>query len=330
VDRRGLLAKAADVLRIDPGSLTGQPYPPADERQAMVTSFAFQIRRILGQTTPQLAGISPVTVDDLAARVAEAAGMADSGDEYALALALTDLIAHSEITVADAPPGDRGRAERLREDGLLLGAGLLRRLGYPDLAWLLLHRATAEAGPRLAVVVEEARLLLACGQPEEALARAVRATDTERGLHVEQDLPATVSFAHAMADRPETATRVLDATEHRATTPAARAALAAARTVTAVESGAVDEVPDLLHAVDLAALPPAARADLLVAVAGATARRGEARGAAALLTEADELAPLRVRLDPFARDLLIVLPSRTDDQDAAEILRALADRAGLT
>jgi hypothetical protein len=40
----------------------------------------------------------------------------------------------------------------------------------------------------------------------------------------------------------------------------------------------VDEVPDLLHAVDQAALPPAARADLLVPVAGADASDGARLG----------------------------------------------------
>lgn len=344
VDRRGLLAKAADVLRIDPANLTGQPYPPADERQAAVAGVAFRVRRILGQVTPQPASAFPVTVDDLAVRVTRAAGMAASCDEFALALALPDLIARGEATVTaafpEAPPGDRGRAERLRDEGLLLGAGLLRRLGHRDLAWVLLRRAKREPGPGLTVVVEEVRLLLACGRPEAALAHAARPIevpgrhgprpDTEHHLDVEQDLAVLVAFAHAMADRPETATRVLDATEYRATTPAARAALAAARTVTAVESGEVDEVPDLLHAVDQAALPPATRADLLVAVAGAAARRGEVWEAAARLTEADELTPLRVRLDPFARDLLTVLPSCTDDRDTARTLQALATRAGLT
>jgi transcriptional regulator with XRE-family HTH domain len=348
VDRHGLIAKAADVLRVDPSSLTGQPYPPADERQAAVMGVALRVRRVLGQVTPQPASAFPVTVDDLAVRVTQAAGMAASGDEFALALALPDLIARGEAAAASpgAPPGDRGRAERLWGEGLLLGAGLLRRLGYRDLAWVLLHKAKREPGPGLAIVVEEVRLLLACGRPDAALAHAARPTDVhgrygprpdtdhhpdaERDAAVERDLAVLVAFAHAMADRPETATRVLDAAEHTATTPVARAALAAARTVTAVESGEVDEVPDRLHAVDLASLPPAARADLLVAAAGAAARRGQIGEAAARLTEADRLAPLRVRLDPFARDLLTVLPSRTDDQDTAGTLRALATRVGLT
>jgi hypothetical protein len=219
---------------------------------------------------------------------------------------------------------------------LLLGAGVLRRLGYRDLAWMLVHRAERQVGARSGIVVEQVRLLLACGRPDEALAWVTRPIETAGRVHGDEDelddeaeRAALVAIAHAMAGRPGTASQALDAAERRTSAGTGLAAVAAARITTAVESGVVDEVPGLLDAVDLAALTPAARADLLVTTACAAARRGEVGDAAARLSEADRLAPLRVRLDPFARDLLAVLPARTEDGDVARTLGALADRAGL-
>jgi transcriptional regulator with XRE-family HTH domain len=340
VDRHGLLTRAAGILRVDPGDLTGQPYLPADKSQATVTGFAYRARRGLGQATGDPVGMSSASVDELAVRMAQASEAAASGDELALATALPELIAGGEAVVAGSLPAERDRTRRLLRQALLLGAGLLRRLGYRDLAWILVHRAEREAGPGMGIAVEQVRLLLACGHPEEALTCATQAThaatrdrphddDAEHDLDAEAELAALAALAHAVAGRPGNAARALDAAEHRARSGTARATLAAARTVTAVESGAVDEVPHLLDAIDLAALPPASRADLLVVAAGAAARRGGVGDAAAQLVEADRLAPLRVRRDPFARDLLAVLPARTDEPDAIRALRTLAEGAGL-
>ena len=153
--------------------------------------------------------------------------------------------------------------------------------------------------------------------------------DDDHELDDEAELAALAAIAHAIAGRPGTAAQALDTATHRARSGTGLATLAAARVATAVESGAVNDVPSLLDDVDLASLRPAARADLLVVAAGAAARRGAVGDAATRLAEADRMAPLRVRLDPFARDLLAVLPSRSEDPDVARTLRALADLAGL-
>jgi hypothetical protein len=339
VERRGLLVRAADVLRVDPGELTGQPYPPADEPQAMVTGFAYRIRRVLGQVTAHPEDAFPAPVDELAIRTAQASAADAAGDEVALATVLPELIARAEAGTADGQPVEGDRAQRLRAQGLLLGAGVLRRLGYLDLAWMLVHRAERQVGAYFGIVVEQVRLLLACGRPEEALVWVTRPTeaarqdrpheDDEHELDDKAELAALVAIAHAIAGRPGTATEALDTATRRARSGTGLATLAAARIATAVESGAVDDVPSLLDDVDLDALTPALRADLLVATAGAAARRGAVGDAATRLAEADRLAPLRVRLDPFARDLLAVLPSHTEDPDVARTLHALADRAGL-
>ncbi|MDQ1286514.1 MAG: hypothetical protein QG622_79, partial [Actinomycetota bacterium] len=48
-DRYGLLTRAADALRVDPGFLTGQPYPPSNASQALVTGVTHRIRRLVGR-----------------------------------------------------------------------------------------------------------------------------------------------------------------------------------------------------------------------------------------------------------------------------------------
>ncbi|GGU98687.1 hypothetical protein GCM10010211_77590 [Streptomyces albospinus] len=61
--------------------------------------------------------------------------------------------------------------------------------------------------------------------------------------------------------------------------------------------------------------------------AAAEARQDRADQAAAPFVEADAAAPLRLRLDPFARDPVAALTDRTTVQSAAVLDQA--DRAGL-
>lgn len=344
VDRRGLLGKAAAILRVGPGDLTGQPYPPVGEQQAVVAGFPFRVRRVLGQLTWRPEKTSPATVDDLAIRTEGAVDAAGAGNEFVLAEMVPGLIAASGAVIAGASPGERGRAERLQHEGLLLATGLLRRLGYRDLAWVALRRARQASRTGVSAVIEEARLWLDCGRAEEALVSMDRSGTAPgrfgvRGGVLQQDfdseetdaeLSALAALAHAVVGRPEAATRLLDEAESRVRGRDALAVLSSARIMVAVESGALDQVAGLLQTMDPSPLPAASRVSWMVASAGALARRGEVRAAVALLAEADRAAPLLVHLDPFARDLLAVLPSRTVDRDLRDTLRTLAARAGLT
>jgi hypothetical protein len=80
---------------------------------------------------------------------------------------------------------------------------------------------------------------------------------------------------------------------------------------------------------EINALAVSGQARVLVAAASANMRLGHECMAAELLVQAEALAPLRVRLDPFARELLSVLPTRIDDHNAAEQVRRIGARAGL-
>ncbi|MEV5989520.1 helix-turn-helix domain-containing protein [Streptomyces sp. NPDC052051] len=321
VDRRGRLAALAAALRLDVADLTGQPYPPRGEEHAAVRAVAFRLRRSLVRLQPDRA--PGVPLEELAERTRAAARADAAGDEHHLALALPELIEAADRALAGAAEPGREKAVRLRVDAHVLAAGLLRRLGYRDLAWMLLHRARPGTREPLPVLVEEVRLLIDLGLPEYALARAERAEDAGAGWEV----PALAAVAQAMAGRRREAERLLATAVERATGVRESALVIAARAAVAAEVGDAAEAADHVRAADQAALDGAHRSSLLVVAAAAEARQDRADEAAARLVEADAAAPLRLRLDPFARDLVAALTDRTTVHTAA--VRDLAERAGL-
>ncbi|KIZ15391.1 helix-turn-helix domain-containing protein [Streptomyces natalensis] len=323
IDRRGRLTTLAAALRLDTGELTGQPYPPTGNEHAAVRAVAFHLRRQLAQT-PGSTGTA-VSIDDLDARTTAARAAAASGDEHSLALALPELVQAADQAVTTVPATGQEVAVRLRVDAHVLAAGLLRRTGYKDLAWMLLHRALPGTSEPLPILVEEVRLLIDLGLPEYALARAARAQDA--GAH--PDLPALAAVAHAMAGRRRQAEDSLAAAAQQAADGQAEAQLSVARAAVAVEDGAFGEAADHARAADQAALPTAVRARLLTFAATAEARHGRTTQAVAHLVAAEAAAPLRLRLDPFAREVIAGLAARTSDTPQAEAMWNLAGRVGL-
>ncbi|WP_431777060.1 helix-turn-helix domain-containing protein [Streptomyces cucumeris] len=321
VDRRGRLAALAAALRLDVADLTGQPYPPRGEEHAAVRAVAFHLRRRVARLHPDSAAGLPL--EELADQTRAAAHADAVGDEYALALALPELIEAADHAVVTAPALGRAEAVRLRVQVHVLGAGLLRRLGYKDLAWMLLHRARPGTREPLPVLVEEVRLLIDLGLPEYALARAERAEDAG----ADWEVPTLAAVAQAMAGRRSEAEQLLATASERAVGARESSLVVAARAVVAAEYGDAGEAADHARAADQTALSGAHRCGLLLVAAAAEARQGRADRAAARLMEADAVAPMRLRLDPFARDLVTALVDRTTVQDAA--VRDLAERAGL-
>ncbi|WP_234431272.1 helix-turn-helix domain-containing protein [Streptomyces sp. NRRL F-5053] len=320
VDRRGLLTVLASALRLDVADLTGQPYPPHGQEHAAVRAVAFHLRRSLVRRQPPPA--PRVLLEELAERTWAAARADTAGDEHYLALALPELIEAADHALAASTGPARGEAVRLRVDAHVLAAGLLRRLGYKDLAWMLLHRARPGIREPLPVLVEEVRLLIDLGLPEHALARAERAEDAG----ADWELPALAAVAQAMAGRRPGAERLLTKAAERADGARESALVMAARAAVAVEVGDAAEAADHARAADHAALDGAHRSGLLVVAAAAEARQNRADRAAARLVEAEAVAPLRFRLDPVARDLTALI-DRTTVHAAA--VQDLAERTGL-
>ncbi|MGO4760540.1 DNA-binding protein, partial [Streptomyces sp. 2MCAF27] len=171
----------------------------------------------------------------------------------------------------------------------------------------VLHRARPGTREPLSVLVEEVRLLIDLGLPEYALARA------ERAEHAGADweLPMLSAVAQAMTGRRRYAEQFLATAAGRATSARELAMVVAARATVAAEHGDAEEAADHARAADQSALDGAHRSHLLTVAAAAEARQDRADQAAALLVEADAAAPLRLRLDPFARELVAALADRT-------------------
>ncbi|MFF6973017.1 MULTISPECIES: helix-turn-helix domain-containing protein [Streptomyces] len=321
VDRHGPLAALAAALRLDPGLLTGQPYPAVGSKHASVRAVAFQLRRQLFQR--QATDDGPEPDGDFAHRVRVAVTAEEAGDEYLLARGLPGLIRAADRTAANAPGS---RTDDLWVRAQVLAAGLLRRLGYRDLAGIFLHRARSAGAEAGLVVAEEIRLLIDLGLPEPALARADRAGDV--GSYAE--LTTLTAFAEAMAGRSLRAAQLLSEAARRAEDERSIATTTAARAVVALEYGAPEEAAEHARAVDLSALRPSERVHLLRAASAAAARLGDIGSAIAALAEADAATPLRFRLDPFARELVVALSTRTGGGDRHDALRVLTERIGLS
>ncbi|MEV5778035.1 helix-turn-helix domain-containing protein [Streptomyces antimycoticus] len=322
MDRRGRLAALAAALRLDIADLTGQPYTPRGEDHAAVRAAAFHLRRRLHRHYPDTAPRTPL--EDLAERTRAAAQADAAGDECRLALALPELFeATDRAVVIASSASEREEANRLRVQAHLLGSGLLRRLGYKDLAWVLLQRARPDTRETLPALVEEVRLLIDLGLPELALTRAARAGDADTGW----ELSALGAVAQAMAGRRLEAEEFLATATARAADTQESALVFAARATVAVEFGDTVDVADHARTAAQAGLGGAHRSSLLITAAAAEARQGRSDQAVIHLVEADAEAPLRLRLAPFARDLIAALTNRTTTQ--AEAIRDLAERAGL-
>ncbi|GAB3004552.1 hypothetical protein GCM10023080_082750 [Streptomyces pseudoechinosporeus] len=235
------------------------------------------------------------------------------------------MIDAADLAVAAAAPPEHEEATRLRVQAHVLGAGLLRRLGYKDLAWMLLHRARPGAREPLLVLVEEVQLLIDLGLPEYALARAERAQDAGAG----QELVPLTALAQVMAGRRRIAEQLLDTAAAQAASARDLATVDAARAAVAVECGDSEEAGDHVRGVDQGLLDGARRSGLLVVAAAAAARQDHTEQATARLLEADAVAPLRLRLDPLARDLVAALAVRTAGTSQAAEVGNLAERAGL-
>ncbi|MEU2354368.1 helix-turn-helix transcriptional regulator [Streptomyces misionensis] len=172
----------AEVLRVSPAELTGQPVAPTDPSTGGAHAMIPALRlSLMGLTVPTPTGVrfpeDPLEL--LTARVTRANALYHASEYATLAAELPALLSDLQ-TAADARHGYVRR--RLLQ--LLAGAYhpacvlLLKHLGYPDLAYVAVTRA-AEAiaeleDPHYTALSDffTAHVLLAAGSPDQALARA--------------------------------------------------------------------------------------------------------------------------------------------------------------
>jgi len=302
--------------------LTGQPYPPVSADHAVVRALAYRVRRLLGGSDSAEIVDVPTDLEGLVALVQRIEAAERRGDELVLARELPRALTGADGQHPGLSDAAAHRLERVRTDVHVTAADVMRRLGYRDLAWLLLHRVAPGRGESAEILAAEVRLLLDLGWPEYALARADRA----QGGGVPRLL---IALAHAMAGRIEQADELLDACAAEAISEGERARVGAARVAVAVEAGDFERSVMLTDVLDVDALEPADRVELAVGAASAFARVGDMGRAVDLMADAYGRSPLGVVLNPFARELLTVLPGRLDDQELASRLRGFASFASV-
>jgi transcriptional regulator with XRE-family HTH domain len=313
VDRRSVLAGWAGALRLDPTDLTGQPYAPVGAGHVAVRAVVHRLRRTLAGDGPVVEPFEPDGVVELAELIRQADLR---GDESALARDLPRAVAGVKQVASDTSGPLAERLKRAEIDVYVAASGLVRRLGYWDLAWSLLRRAAPGVPEPMEVRAERLRLLLDLGWPDQVTGCAERTRDGGAPM-------LSVALAHAMAGRTERACALLDARAADDGSAPGHAAVAVTRVSVAVEAEKWEHAAELIDAVERTALAPAEQVDFAIVASSVSARAGDTRRAANLLLEAHEEAPLRLSISPFARELLAVLPGRIADPGLAASLRAV-------
>ncbi|GHG13251.1 hypothetical protein GCM10017667_53790 [Streptomyces filamentosus] len=322
VDRHRVLCSLAGGLHLDPVDLTGQPYVPHGEQHAAVRAAAWHLRRHVLQPGLYTPADQQKEQSRLLAGAEKARGAQRTGDEHALALLLPQVLDAADRSVRSGG-GDRQAVVTARNFTYAAAAGLLRRLGYRDLAWSLLQRARPTTADRQVVEAEEVRLLTSMGMPSAAVNRAEQYFAGARSVA----LLCAAALAHASAGQRLHAERLLDEADSRVSGDEEAAEVTVARASSAMQFGTWDQVLEQKEAA--AVMPQARRADLLLLAAGAWARRGRIGRAVDSLTAAERAAPLYIRLDPLARELLHALRARVRDAASARELERMAGRFGV-
>ncbi|MEU6406236.1 helix-turn-helix transcriptional regulator [Streptomyces sp. NPDC046985] len=355
----------AEVLRISPAELTGQPVAPADPStggaHAMIPALRLALMG-LSVSAPALGVRLPEDpLQLLTARVARANALYHASEYATLAAELPGLLSDLRAA-ADARHGYVRR--RLLQ--LLAGAYhpacvlLLKYLGYPDLAYVAVTRA-AEAiaeleDPHYTVLADffTAHVLLAVGSPDQALAHAGAAICAlERDLGGGRAPQALLGELHLISATAATRdksragqARRLDAETHLA--EARRLAQYTGETrdwhlnfgLTNVgihhvslntalgRHGAAVDAGRVLssEAITAPGRRMAYHADLGRSLAHLRGREGDATRE---LLRAEAIAPQRLRVDPLVRDCVTHLLDRPTSAQTRRDLRGLAHRVGL-
>jgi transcriptional regulator with XRE-family HTH domain len=193
LDRTGHINALAEALQVAPAERLGQPYPPAGPASGAAHEVVPAIRLILMGAHP-MRGSAPAAVmptSALAERVSRANRLYHACEYGTLAHALPDLLADLHAAVAAATPQQRPGLLRLTAQAYYPACTLLlKSLGYTDLAFLAVTRATdvtAELDDPLYRALSgffHTHVLMAAGSPDQAYAHAEQAADlVETNLH---------------------------------------------------------------------------------------------------------------------------------------------------
>lgn len=350
VDRRSLLEALATALRVAPSEITGQPYPPSSEPEAIGHAAAQGLRAVLRdiEVGAPLSEAAPRALDQLRPEVAVVNAACAACDYGVLGRMVPDLIGELH-TLAEIH--DSSEAWRLLADVLHAAFYLSKDLGHGDLAWMVSGRLHATA--------------LALGDPTwGAVAGFVRSHATvgnqarERGLMlaersaelVEPDngpagqvygmLHLSAALQSAVTGKTDRARGHLsEATETAGRTGNGTFAglnfgplnVGVWRVALALELGEPDRVIELARDVDVSAIPSTGRQATFYGDVGRglASIRGRERQAVEALRRAEALAPQRTRTNPFVREAVTELMRRARRESVGRELRGMAYRMGI-
>lgn len=315
VDRRRVVNALAAALGSEPVEFVGRPYPPRGPQEAVVRGAAQRVRRALARTgTPT----GREGADEAAALLAAAERAERDADDAAAARVLPRLVGQWVAAPGEVPEGaDCGRA-------LLLASRLMRRVGFVDLAWLLVDQARRQPDAAGAVLADEVRLLAEVGFVDLAL---LRVSAGGQGAEACEPLLAA-AWCRAVSGAAVQADAALVAAAAAATRDE-HDEVVLVRAECALELGHPEEAAELLG--DPCEVGESGRSVVVrrCTLAGlAAGRLGRYHACADALEQAFALAPLRAGADPYVRELLAVVPGLIGRSGAGARLAALGDDLG--
>jgi transcriptional regulator with XRE-family HTH domain len=350
LDRRTLVLALADALRVSPADITGQPYAPTSQGEALGHSAAPRLRAVLRDVELDMLD-PPAHARSLAeirldVDVVNAAAIAS--DYGTLGTLVPGLVAELN-THAATHPETRGDAQQLLVEVLHNAFYLAKDLGHGDLGWLVaghFHRAAEALGdPAWGAVAQFVRAHAAVGDQsrERGLVLSSRVADAlgpadgpQGEIYGMLNLSAALNAASLqqidlcrdrLAEAANVATRTGEGSF--AGMMFGRTNVGLWNVALAVELGEGGRVDELAREIDVSAIPSAGRQGTFygdVARGLAQVRGAEDRAVAALL-KGEALAPQRVRTSPYLRATVTGLLPRVRGQAARE-LRGLAYRMG--
>ncbi|HEX5495231.1 MAG TPA: helix-turn-helix transcriptional regulator [Mycobacteriales bacterium] len=350
LERRSHISALAEVLRISVHELIGQQFPPDDPTSSAAHAAVADVRlALVGSDLEHTEHTSTRPVEELERLTDRVLDLRQACEYEEVGRLLPDLIRDLHAVAAgDGPDGQLA----LRKIVLVAQVAVLwlKNLNAADLAWI-----AADRGRQAALRVEDplwsavaafsvAQGLLSLGANTGAAQIAEAASDsvprdTEEGLQVYGMQCLTAAFSAVASGR-----------RQDADTPLAEARRVASRTgdcnafwlafgpvnvdlwrlSIAVEAGEAGRAIEIGNGIDPRQIPVRSRrssyhVDLGRALAQARRREDALRA----LLEAESLAPVRVRNNPFAREIVSDLLRRAQMSAGGAELRRMAHRMGV-
>lgn len=349
LERRSHISALAEVLRVSVNELIGQQFPSDDPRSSATHAAVTDVRLALVSTSLDAADHDSTRSMDELEQVTRRALDLRQGCEYEqVGQVLPDLLRDLHAVAA----GSEHRQRALQQIVLASQVAVLwlKNLNAADLAWV-----AADRGRQAALRLEDplwnaiasfsvAQGLLSLGAYSRAGQVATAASDTvprdsREGLQVYGMQCLNAAFAAVAAGRREDAE-----------TPLREARAAAARTgecnsfwlafgpvnvelwrlAIAVETGEGGRAVEIGSRIDPDLIPVRSRrSSYFVDLGRALAQAGHRNDALRALLQAETLAPVRVRNNPFAREIVSDLMRRALHSAGGIELRGMAHRMGV-